>query len=406
MKLLKICRGLLASFISVLFIAHSYASSMPEFSAMPVTVKTKQFEGEDLDYYEKMKEQSNSYFASQLSASPDMVDGALLHPKLQFHLEKYSRGDEVTDYGSLLSNPESANALRAGVDANWAGRTLESKPMKKITEQTVEKDGAITTIRFYYPDSYSKDSPIPIILYFHGGGWLFGSLDSHHPFYKLLANNANVVVAAASYRLAPQFSYPAAHKDAYLAYEFVVEHANKIGVYPNKIAVGGDSAGGNLAASIAVYSIQNGLKRPDFMLLYYPSVDIHRSEDFYESGDLFATGFGLDRPFADVVLAEYYPDKTLRKDVLASPILFKDKAKMPPAIISVGGFDILRDQASLYAKQLREAGVDVDYMLYPDLVHSFQQHSFAVDSARKATLETISLFGKRIRETKGVQTDH
>jgi acetyl esterase len=219
--------------------------------------------------------------------------------------------------------------------------------------------------RLYEPVNLPAGSPL--LVYFHGGGWVIGSIDTHDATCRYLARNAQVRVLSVDYRLGPEHPFPAAAQDAFAAFRFAALGAEALGADSSAVAVGGDSAGGNLAASVCLQAQQKG-PRPVFQLLFYPTTD---STTRRRSRDLFAEGFFLTDDDMTWFLDHYCPDVALRGDPRISVLLAEDLRGLPPAYIATAGFDPLRDEGNAYADRLREAGVPVVKRQHDDLIHGF-----------------------------------
>ena len=221
--------------------------------------------------------------------------------------------------------------------------------------------------RLYTPSSDPED-PTGLLVFFHGGGYVFGDLDSHDAPCRFLAERAGVRVLAVDYRRAPEHPFPAAYDDAAAAHRWAVDNAASLGVDPDRIAVGGDSAGGNLAAATAISAALEGLPLA-FQLLVYPTTDATRQTRSFE---LFGDrGLYLTREYMDLANASYLPHERDRTDPRASPLFEKIPDGLAPAYIATAGFDPLRDEGEAYARLLCEAGVPVEMHRFPDQIHGF-----------------------------------
>ncbi|WP_409574711.1 alpha/beta hydrolase [Sphingopyxis sp. PET50] len=209
----------------------------------------------------------------------------------------------------------------------------------------------------------------------------------------MIANEARAIVVSVEYRLAPENPYPAAWDDAEDAYGWALDHAKGFGGDPAMMAVGGDSAGGNLAVSVSARRLAAGKAPPLYQLLYYPALDMGRD---YPSWRLFGEGYGLDTGYADYAVARVFPGRDL-KDPEISPIRAASLKGMPATILATAGFDILRDAGRAYAARLEREGVSVIYLNYASLNHSFLQASGVVADAERAATDTASIFGTAIR---------
>ena len=226
----------------------------------------------------------------------------------------------------------------------------------------------------------------PLLVFFHGGGWVYGDLDSHDPVCRFLAERSGVRVLSVDYRLAPEHPFPAAHDDAVAAYRWVVEHAASLGADPARLGVGGDSAGGTLAATTALVAAREGLPLA-FQLLVYPGTDMTKTT---ESRRLFGQGFYLTDEFMDLAKGHYLPDESRWADPEASPLLAEIPDGLAPAYVVTAGFDPLRDEGEAYARKLADAGVAVELRRFPDQIHGFLNVVGAGRTARAATAEVAA----------------
>jgi acetyl esterase len=246
-------------------------------------------------------------------------------------------------------------------------------------------DGAPVPMRMYTPVAGGAEA-LPVLVYFHGGGFVIGDLETHDGLCRQLANEGGFRVVAVDYRRAPEHVFPAAFDDAVAALRWIETHASELGIDPNRIAVGGDSAGGQLAAAVAQSTKAKG-PRIAFQMLLFPVTQIGG-----ETASLreFATGYFLDKATLDWFFAQYVPAGQDKSDVRVSPLNAADLKGLPPAYVMLGGFDPLHDEGLAYATRLRDAGVAVEVADYPDLVHCFvymqailpQAHEAVVAAAR------------------------
>jgi acetyl esterase len=218
--------------------------------------------------------------------------------------------------------------------------------------------------RLYRP--HGIDEPSALLVYFHGGGFVIGDLETHDNSCRFLANQAGVSFLAIDYRLAPEHRFPAAYDDALAAFRWAREHADDLGADPARIAVGGDSAGGNLAAGVAQAFRGDG--GPAFQLLFYPWLDLSTKRDSYR---LFGKGFYLSEAELDWYREHYTGPGGNTADPRCSPGLTEDLTDIAPAYIAIAGFDPLRDEGEEYGARLREAGVPVALHRHPGLTHAF-----------------------------------
>jgi acetyl esterase len=220
--------------------------------------------------------------------------------------------------------------------------------------------------RIYRPEA-ARGASTPGLVWFHGGGFVIGSIESHDGICRRLAKEAGVVVVSVDYRLAPEHPFPAAVHDAVAATRWVVDNAASLELDPRAVAVGGDSAGGNLAA-VTAQTLRTGPHRPAFQLLIYPATDFTRG---HPSHTHFNRGLVLTKESMDWFTHNYLPSKEDVRDPRASCLFADDLAGLPPAFVLTAGFDPLRDEGRAYAERMRAAGVVVDHHCSEASVHGF-----------------------------------
>ena len=225
----------------------------------------------------------------------------------------------------------------------------------------------------------------PALVWFHGGGFVMGSIESHDGVCRGLASRAGLIVISVAYRLAPEHPFPAPVEDAVAATRWILAHAAELGVDPRAAAVGGDSAGGNLSAVVA-QALRGDALRPAFQLLVYPATDCTRST---RSHALFQDGYILSREAIDMFMQSYLPDPKTRTDPRASPFFASDLSGLPPAMVLTAGFDPLRDEGDAYAANLAAAGVVVEHVPLAGMVHGFFSMAGAVREADR-TLDRVA----------------
>ena len=214
----------------------------------------------------------------------------------------------------------------------------------------------------------SGSGRLPTLLYYHGGGFVIGNLETHDSTCRRLANKSRCQVISIDYRLAPEHPFPAPIDDGIAAFRHIRDNALSFDVDPRRIAVGGDSAGGAIAAVVCQNCRAAGEKMPAFQMLIYPATDYS-----CESGSRrqFAKGYFLEKDLIDWFWNAYAPAGTDRADLRVSPLLAKDFAGLPPAFVLTAGFDPLRDEGRAYADRLIDAGVKTTYVNYPGTIHGF-----------------------------------
>ncbi|MEM8994131.1 MAG: alpha/beta hydrolase [Acidobacteriota bacterium] len=241
-------------------------------------------------------------------------------------------------------------------------------------------------IRIYTPADLRREPPA--LVYFHGGGWVVGDLDSSDAFCRLIAGQIPCRVISVDYRLAPEHPYPAAVEDAVAAFRWSWQHADALGIDRRRLAVGGDSAGGNLAAVVSA-ELAASEGRPCAQLLIYPVTSARRDTPSYGH---FARGFLLERDLMDYFFRHYLGasgQAGAADDPRVSPLAGDNFQGLPPTVIATAGFDVLRDEGEAYAKQLEAAGGTVVHRRYPELMHSFASMS-GLPATRRALDEVIS----------------
>jgi acetyl esterase len=292
---------------------------------------------------------------------PVVVDGLTLATEVQFVLKL--RG--------LVGRPESHDLpLEQGrhdlveQSALVGGR----QPVGAIRDLQVAGETGPLAARLYVPSARVGSGPAPTLLFLHGGGWVYGDLDSHDAACRHLAEKSAVQVLAVDYRRAPEHPFPAAAQDAIAAYRWLTTHTDVVDADPSRLAVGGDSAGGNLSAVVAIAAAREGLPLA-FQLLVYPATDFSRRT---RSRELFGQGFFLTDEFMDRCTDWYVPDVADRTDPLASPLLETDLPDgLAPAHVVTAGFDPLRDEGEAYAGLLAEHGVETTLVRYDSMIHGF-----------------------------------
>ena len=238
-------------------------------------------------------------------------------------------------------------------------------PVAKIMDSTIPSPNGEIPVRIYYP---STDQKLPALVWFHGGGWVFGDLDTADDNCRNLTK-AGVIVVSVDYRLAPEHKYPAAIDDAFIATDWVAKHGAEIGIDTNNIAVGGDSAGGNLAAAVSLRSKAEQGPKIAFQLLVYPVTDVSNFDRASEKN--FKEGYLLSVQDMDYFRTAYATTDSDYSQAYFSPLLAEDHSKLPPAFVITAGFDPLKSEGKAYADKLDAAGTKVAYRNYDGTIHGF-----------------------------------
>lgn len=310
---------------------------------------------------------------------PVRIDGQELDAEVQLMLRLLGLTGGVPL--EKLAPPEAREAIR-GTSRALAGAPL---PVAHVEPRRIPGPAGEIPARLYRP--YGGSDPRPLVVYFHGGGWVVGDLDTHDGACRFLAVYAGVNLLSVDYRLAPEHRFPAAADDAFAAFRFAVANAADLSSDPARVAVAGDSAGGNLAAVVARRAAREGGPKPAFQLLLYPVTDLSTKHESYR---LFGDGFFLTEKHMDWYRGHYLPDESAGRDPMASPLLADDLEGLPPAHVVTAGFDPLRDEGEAYARKLEAAGVAVTLRRYAGMIHGFV-NATALGSGPKHAMEEISV---------------
>jgi acetyl esterase len=239
--------------------------------------------------------------------------------------------------------------------------------VESIRELTIPGPAGGIPARLYRP---GKETAYPLFVYLHGGGWVIGNLDSADNMARFLCKHVNCLVLSLDYRLAPEHIFPAAVDDCFEAVQWALAHAGELGGDPKRVLVGGDSAGGNLAAVVAQMAPQEGASKLAGQVLFYAATNgTNLDTTSYKEFD--GPSFGLPRRDMEWFLEQYAPDPKDRLNPLVSPLLADDLHGLPPALVVTAEFDVLRDEGEAYARRLQEAGVKVQLMRCNGMVHGF-----------------------------------
>ncbi len=317
----------------------------------------------------------------RLAGPPITRDGYTLDPRIQLLLRLHKQ------LGKKLTHELPVDAGRRELDSSATLLSMPGGELASVEALSLAGPAGPLPARLYRPRG--ARSPAPALIYFHGGGFVMGSLDSHDGVCRGLAWDARCVVVSVDYRLAPEHPFPAAVVDAVAAFRDVVARAPSLGLDPTRLAVGGDSAGGNLSAVVTLETRADEV-RPCFQLLVYPGVDMTLD---HPSIDTMRSGFLLERASINWFLERYLPPGHDRRDPRASPFHAASLAGLPPAFVATAGFDPLRDEGRAYADKLAAAGTAVEHRCYGGLVHGFLHFAGPVPAARAALADLTAALG-------------
>jgi acetyl esterase len=288
------------------------------------------------------------------------IDGNTLDPTLQLLLS----GQRAAGINGLVADedPVASRIQAREMTLAFAGPQVHVG----VRDLSIPGPAGEIPARHYRP---ATAGPTALLVFYHGGGWAVGDLDTHDALCRLTCRDADLQVLSIGYRLAPEHPAPAAVDDAYAAFRWAHEHAGDLGAIPGKIAVGGDSAGGNLAAVVSQLARDGGGPTPVLQWLIYPRTDFTAKT---RSMSLFADGFVLTKHDIDWFEAQYLNGSDLEPtDPRLSPLLAESLVGLPPALIATAGFDPLRDEGEQYAAALRNTGTPVDLRSFGSLTHAF-----------------------------------
>lgn len=258
------------------------------------------------------------------------------------------------------------------------------EPVKSVEDRVINAGGAKLPVRIYTPEGRG---PLPILVYFHGGGWVIGNCETHDTPCRSLANGAGCVVISVDYRMAPEYKFPTAAEDCYAATKWAALNAAAFGGDPKRIAVGGDSAGGNLAAAVAQMAKDRGAPPLVYQLLIYPVTNYAFDTASYKAN---AEGYLLTQDSMRWFWNHYLQNDNDGQNPYASPLRGQRLSNLPPALVITAEYDPLRDEGAAYAAKLREAGVPVVHADYKGMIHGFFSLADILAQGKQAVKETCT----------------
>lgn len=276
-----------------------------------------------------------------------------------------------------------AEARRLAREATQlAAATVTPEPVARVEDRRIPGPAGDIPVRIYWPRRRPGGAAPPLLVYFHGGGWVICDLDTHDGTCRALVNEVGCVVVSVDYRLAPEHRFPAAVDDAYAATVWTAAHGAELDADPTRLAVAGDSAGGNVAAVVSLMARDRGGPQLAFQLLVYPVTD-HDFEtaSYRENGEDYII---LTRSAMEWYWDQYVPEVARRSDPYAAPLHARDLSGLPPALVITAECDPLRDEGEEYGRRLREAAVPTEVRRYDGMMHGFFNMHAVLDGAKQA----------------------
>jgi len=291
----------------------------------------------------------------------------------------------LLDYIEQRGVPATHTLTPADARALYRDRRSFTQPappqVAQVRELQADGPHGAIPLRLYRPLGSSASDLLPVLVYYHGGGWVIGDLDTHDTLCRELANGAGCAVVAVDYRMAPEQRFPAAVDDCIAATRWVHAQAGELKLDVTRLAVGGDSAGGNLAAVVSIAARESGDLPIAYQLLIYPATDQHRNTPSHTSN---GQGYLLTTDTMNYFTGHYMPDASQYTDWRASPLLHPDLSRLPPALVLTAGYDPLRDEGAAYAERLTAAGNRATYVCFEREVHGFILMGKVLDEANTA----------------------
>jgi acetyl esterase len=303
-----------------------------------------------------------------------------LHPQTKALLDEMNAVDAPPPWEVPLDE------LRPNFNALVISLQSEGPRLRRVEDRDIPGPHGAIPVRIYWPDN-PPEGPLPLFVHFHGSGFVVLGLDSHDNACRELAQGAGCIVVAVNYRKAPENKFPKPTDDAWAATIWAVEHCGELGADSSRIAVGGDSAGGCLAAVVAQRAAREGSPRIVFQLLIYPVTDMSDDTNSYRH---FADGYNLTADMMRWFMRCYLNNDEEKSDPTAAPLRAVDVSGVAPALIITASHDPLLDDGIAYAEKLRAAGVQVTHTDYPGHIHGFWNFTACIDAAMEARAEACA----------------
>ena len=323
-------------------------------------------------------------FATLGAQAPPKAD-----PQMQAVLDQHAKLGpkpiEKLSPAEARKQPSPADAVRALLESQ--GKSTAPEPVGNVENRTFPGPAGAVPIRIYTP---AGEGPFPVILYIHGGGWVIANLDTYDASARSLTNASGAVLVSTHYRQAPEYKFPAAHDDTWAAYEWVIKNAKSLNGDPMKIALAGESAGGNMAASIAMMARDRKVQMPVHQLLIYPVADHAFDTPSYQEN---ANAKPLGKAGMQWFFGHYLKSPADGDNPRLSILRATNLKGVPPATVLTAQIDPLRSEGEAFAKKLQAAGVDVHYQNFDGVTHEFFGMGAAVDKAKQA----VRLAGDRLK---------
>lgn len=279
----------------------------------------------------------------------------------------------------------SAAEAKAAYEERALTLTFKNVPIGDTKDLSVSGPHGDIPVRIYHPVDMA--GPLPVLVYYHGGGWVVGSIDTHDALCRKIANEGPFVVVSVDYRMGPDDPFPAAVDDSVAALNWVADNIADHGGMADQIAVGGDSAGGNLSAVVCLIAREENTYMPRFQWLIYPATNMSMTTDSHHA---FAEGYFLTRPLMEFFQSHYLHNPADAKDWRASPLLAESLQNLPPALVQTAGFDPLKDEGRAYADRLNAEGGSAAYKDFGGMVHGFANLGGAIDQASICVEEGVA----------------
>ncbi|RZA06495.1 MAG: alpha/beta hydrolase [Proteobacteria bacterium] len=310
--------------------------------------------------------------------------GKAANRQMQDVLDHYAKMNPlpVEDLSPVMARQQTEirDAVIATVNDHTARRAFVGviEPVHHVEHISIAGPGGQLLLRIYSP---AGDEPMPATLYYHGGGMVIASLNSYDASCRALCNAAQAVVISVAYRQAPEHPYPAAAQDAFAAYHWVLQNAREINVDPTRVAVTGESAGGNLAAGVCLRARELGMPQPVHQVLVYPMLDARFDSPSYLEN---ANAKPLNKAMMEWFWGHYLPNGAAAEEELACPLRAKTLSHLAPATMILAELDPLRSDGQVYAERLRAAGIDVEVQTFEGVSHEFFGMGAVVQEGKQA----------------------